>query len=84
MVITLSWRVGEDDLHAAVGSVVGSLPLLAIAVPDIVRILLVKLYSGEKASSFKTLVREFDPISKLEVNDSLAVTVLSHVISYLT
>lgn len=43
MVVSLARLVGEDDLHAAVGCVVGPLPLLAIAVADIVRILLVKL-----------------------------------------
>ena len=43
MVVPLAGRVGEDDLHAAVGGVVGPLSFLPIAVPHVVGILLVKL-----------------------------------------
>ena len=43
MVVSLARWVGEDDLHAAVGCVVGPLALLPIAVADIVCILLLKL-----------------------------------------
>ncbi len=43
MVVALAGSVGQDDLHAAVGGVVGSLPFLPKGVADIVRVLLVKL-----------------------------------------
>ena len=41
--ITLGGRVGHDNLHAGVRSVVGSLSLLPVAVSHIVGILLLKL-----------------------------------------
>ena len=43
MAIPLPWCIREDDLCAAVGSVVCPLPLLPIAVANIVGILLLKL-----------------------------------------
>ena len=43
VVISLGGCVRHDDLHAGVGSVVGSLALFAVAVSHIVRILFVKL-----------------------------------------
>ena len=43
MAIPLPWCIGEDDLHATVGGVVCPRPLLSVAVPNIVGILLLKL-----------------------------------------
>ena len=43
MVVPLAGGIGEDDLHAAVGGVVGPLALLPVAVPHVVGILLVEL-----------------------------------------
>ena len=43
VVVSLAGRVGEDDLHATVGRVVGPLPLLPVTMANVVGILLVKL-----------------------------------------
>ena len=48
MMVPLAGSVGEDDLHAAVGGVVGSLALLPVAVPHVVGVLLVKLQKKGK------------------------------------
>ena len=45
--VSLAWIVGENDLEATVGSVVGPLALFTIAVSHIVCILLFKLW-GQK------------------------------------
>lgn len=43
MIIPLAGWVGHDDLHAAIGGVVGSPALLAVAVADAVSVSFVKL-----------------------------------------
>ena len=54
--VSLAWVVGENDLEATVGSVVGPLALFTIAVSHIVCILLLKLW-GQKQINTKSNVQ---------------------------
>ena len=54
MAVPLARGVAHDDLHAAVGCVVGPLSLLTIRVPDTVGILLVKLHTPQHTTQEKT------------------------------
>ena len=54
MVVSLSWSIGHDDLHAAVRSVVGSLSLFTIVVTHIVGIGLLKLSRNGRWKGMKS------------------------------
>ena len=53
--VSLAWVVGENDLEATVGSVVGPLALFTITVSHIVCILLLKLW-GQKINHVPIIV----------------------------